>query len=356
MANQIAYESITVSTAAIGPTAATVTARVRSALFFVADNAVRHRADGTAPTASVGLPIEAGGYIIISGEGSIRNAQFIRRDGSDATLHCVYYDDVLDVREIDPLGSSSKTVAVTGNVGVTSASALDVSAATVPVSSASALDVSSATVTIQGAAAHDAGVSGNPVYLGGLHEAVDVASQAAVSTGDLRALTTSAKGQLRVNWIAGHDHGLSDGAGTSWVSYYHDEADVARTLTIGSQLVAKAPDGNLDLVRTAGDTDLKGMGALMTSPTGHQWTRVTADAQVLANAGKLHTVTILGVSTAGVITLYDNPAKAGNIIMVYDAAITKVPVTLHFDVTCESGLYVGDDGTVEFEMTVSTAD
>ena len=94
MSNQLAYESITVSTAAIGPTAATATARVRCAVFYVKGAAVRYRGDGTSPTASVGRPIEDGGHLVLVGEGTIKNALFIRRDSVDATIHAEYYDNV----------------------------------------------------------------------------------------------------------------------------------------------------------------------------------------------------------------------------------------------------------------------
>ena len=96
MANQIAYEALTVSTAAIGPTAATATQLAKAAVFYLelGTGAVRHRADGTSPTASVGLPIESGGHMVVVGNGNILNAEFIRRDGADGTIHCLYYDAV----------------------------------------------------------------------------------------------------------------------------------------------------------------------------------------------------------------------------------------------------------------------
>jgi hypothetical protein len=327
VANQIAYESITVSTAAIGPTAATVTARVRSALFFVASNAVRHRADGTAPSASVGLPIEAGGYIIISGEGSIRNAQFIRRDGSDATLHCVYYDDVLDIREVDPLGTSSKTVAIGSSV---------------------ALDVTAAAITAVGPAAADAAISGNPLRVGGN---ANNNVPTGVSDGDIV--------DMRLSRV-GHQYTVVTNESGNRVPAINDLANDAITtgtdsITVRSALHAQAPDGSWDRLKTVGETVTSGLGALMVSPTGHKHLRVTADIQVLAGAGKFHSFTIHEVTGAGTITIYDNTGASGAIIAIINLAVTKVPVTLHYDVICTGGLYFDSDGSVAYEGTVSAS-
>lgn len=139
MANQIAYEALTVSTTALGPTAATVTPRVRSALFYIKGAAVRWRADGTAPTATAGAPIEDGGNLPLVGEGTIRNIQFIRRDGVNATVHCVYFDEPLDAPRAFSPGS------------------------------------------VEGTVAHDAVDSGNPVKIGGIAETT---APTAVADGD----------------------------------------------------------------------------------------------------------------------------------------------------------------------------
>jgi hypothetical protein len=87
----IAYEALTVGASAVGPTEATATHRVRSAIFTVETAGVRFRADGTSPTATVGAPVEKGGDLVLNGEGSILRAEFIRRDSASATVHCMYF-------------------------------------------------------------------------------------------------------------------------------------------------------------------------------------------------------------------------------------------------------------------------
>lgn len=98
----IDYEALTVSTSALGPTAGTATARVRSAIFVVEAAAVRSRDAGTSPTATVGLPIEPGGCVVLRGESTVKNIEFIRRDGADATVHCWYFDEAEDAVLVVP--------------------------------------------------------------------------------------------------------------------------------------------------------------------------------------------------------------------------------------------------------------
>ena len=51
---------------------------------------VRFRYDGTAPTASVGTTITAGGEILLGGEDVLQHLQFIRTASNDATLDISY--------------------------------------------------------------------------------------------------------------------------------------------------------------------------------------------------------------------------------------------------------------------------
>jgi hypothetical protein len=100
MANMVGYEQITVSTASVSPTVATVTGRARMAVFLVVSQALRYRSDGTAPTASVGFPFAADGHIVVIGHSNIVNSEFIRSGGSDATVEAMYYDavDIVDIK------------------------------------------------------------------------------------------------------------------------------------------------------------------------------------------------------------------------------------------------------------------
>src|SRR3990167_1883837 len=87
-----AFETITVSSTSIGGTAATYepdAGGAQYALFTLETEAIRGRADGTAPTASVGHLVTAGGVIEIHGINTIRNFRAIRVT-TDATLRASY--------------------------------------------------------------------------------------------------------------------------------------------------------------------------------------------------------------------------------------------------------------------------
>ena len=81
-----AFEPLTVSTVAVGFTAATRGDRTHAHV-VVETAAVRYRTDGTAPTASVGTVLEPGDVLELDSTHDLVNIQFIRRDGADATLN-----------------------------------------------------------------------------------------------------------------------------------------------------------------------------------------------------------------------------------------------------------------------------
>lgn len=74
----------------------------------------------------------------------------------------------------------------------------------------------------------------------------------------------------------------------------------------------------------------------------------TADTQIKASAGFVHSVTIAptGVITAGVITIYDDPTEGGTVIYTEYVAVGDKAHTIFLDVACANGIYVGYDGTV----------
>lgn len=121
-----------------------------------------------------------------------------------------------------------------------------------------------------------------------------------------------------------------------------------------STIYLDAPDGAFDHAKSAGDTAGSGLGALLVSPTGHAHNSVTADEQILSAAGKLHTITIMNVSAGGTITVYDSLTETGTVIASIVLATNQDPfVSLHFDVNCATGLYIGYDGAVGADLTVS---
>jgi hypothetical protein len=113
MGNQVGFEALTVSTTAVSVTKTTITPLVRAALFIVTKAAVRYRGDGTAPTSSTGAPLWPGQVLPLVGEGTIRNAQFIRQDSTDATVYCLAYDQVDIVGPISNGGLYEDDVAFT---------------------------------------------------------------------------------------------------------------------------------------------------------------------------------------------------------------------------------------------------
>lgn len=88
-----AFETLTVSDTALGPTAATITPatgmEATYGLFTVKDDDVRFRFDGGDPTASVGHYLEDGQNLEIHGKENLANLKFIRVT-TDAKVSCTY--------------------------------------------------------------------------------------------------------------------------------------------------------------------------------------------------------------------------------------------------------------------------
>jgi len=84
---------------------------------------------------------------------------------------------------------------------------------------------------------------------------------------------------------------------------------------------------------------------------------LTADAQVKASAGFVHTVTITptdAAATAGTIDIYDNTSAAGTkIFSTYIPAALIAPVTVILDVSCATGIYVDFTTTADVNVMVS---
>ena len=92
--NHIGHQQLSVAGSAVALTIAPVGATPRHALIFVGTDSVRWRADGTAPTATVGILVPANSYIDWTDPlgdfwGLIKNVQFIRTNTS-ATLDIAY--------------------------------------------------------------------------------------------------------------------------------------------------------------------------------------------------------------------------------------------------------------------------
>lgn len=89
-ADTATFETITVSSTAVGISDSTLnpTYRPRRVRCLITSETaqIRWRTDGTAPTSTVGHPLDAPGKLRISGYSDLVRFQAIRTGGSDATL------------------------------------------------------------------------------------------------------------------------------------------------------------------------------------------------------------------------------------------------------------------------------
>ena len=90
----------------------------------------------------------------------------------------------------------------------------------------------------------------------------------------------------------------------------------------------------------------------------YKFTNVTADAAVKGQPGFLHGIMINAVTTAGVLTLYNNTSEASPAIAAIDlatrAAGAQVPHFLPFNIEFSTGLYAGFDGSLAADLTFAT--
>ena len=89
-----AYESITVSTSAVGPTEATYAPADESpataVIISVETNGIRFRYDGGEPTSSIGHALASGATYELPGAVNVSQLRMIRSGGADATVHLTY--------------------------------------------------------------------------------------------------------------------------------------------------------------------------------------------------------------------------------------------------------------------------
>ena len=89
------------------------------------------------------------------------------------------------------------------------------------------------------------------------------------------------------------------------------------------------------------------------------WTykHVTADTQVKAGAGVLHTIVVNGLTTAGDATIYDSLTEVAPIIGVIHldptTSISVQPITLTYDCKVSTGIYIGFDQALVADLTVT---
>lgn len=87
------------------------------------------------------------------------------------------------------------------------------------------------------------------------------------------------------------------------------------------------------------------------------YTLKTADAQVKAGTGVLHSVTFTcndAAPTAGSVIIYDSLTETGTQILNHTFTTTPfVPFTLVLDVSFTTGLYIGFTTTNDVNVTLS---
>lgn len=78
------FQSLTVSTTAVSPTATVGDLKAHRAVITVETDQIRFRYDGTAPTSSVGHIMNPGERLIMEGRSNISGLQFIRSSAATA--------------------------------------------------------------------------------------------------------------------------------------------------------------------------------------------------------------------------------------------------------------------------------
>ena len=87
-----------------------------------------------------------------------------------------------------------------------------------------------------------------------------------------------------------------------------------------------------------------------------QYTRVTADGQVRAGAGHLHTISIAPTTatpTAGLITVFDSLSETGTAIFSEWVFATTPGHTITLDCNVSVGIYVGYTTVDNVSVTVT---
>jgi len=87
--------------------------------------------------------------------------------------------------------------------------------------------------------------------------------------------------------------------------------------------------------------------------TVYDYEHVIGDTEVKGESGFLHTVTVNACTTAGNLTIYDNDVEAGDVIAVIVLPLNPAPFTLTYDIEFANGLYLGFDGVLVADITVS---
>lgn len=187
---------------------------------------------------------------------------------------------------------------------------------------------------VVGSVASGATDAGNPVKVGGKYNA----TKPTFTDGQRGDVQIDTKGNLHVT------PGFANG--TNLFAGLVDNADGVAVTSVGTRLAVSSRQyvfNGTTYDRMRGDTN----GTLVEQR--FSYSRKTADGQVKASAGFVHTVTIsptTATPTAGLLTIYDNTAESGTIIFSEWVSATAPAHTVILNVTASTGIYVGYDATL----------
>lgn len=103
---------------------------------------------------------------------------------------------------------------------------------------------------------------------------------------------------------------------------------------------------------TVGDVTIGGTVSLG-DRSAYEYVHVTGDTLIKGTAGRLHTVTINSCTAAGSTTIYDSTTEGGTVIAIIAWVKDVSPITLTYDVLCKIGIFIGFNGAVNADITVS---
>lgn len=187
---------------------------------------------------------------------------------------------------------------------------------------------------IQGNAASGATDTGNPVKTGGISRT----TQPTLTDGQRGDTQLDTRGNTKVTLMANNS--------TNGVSVLATSGDGLATSSTANHLAVSAKQyvfNGTSYDRMAGDTIATKVEQRFL------YGRATADAQIKASAGFIHTITVAptGTVTAGVLTVYDSLTETGTVITSVALPVTSfTPFSMILDVTAATGIYVGFDATL----------
>lgn len=194
---------------------------------------------------------------------------------------------------------------------------------------------------ITGGVASGATDSGNPVKMGGVNNT----TQPTFTDGQRGDLQIDTRGNLKTV-LYGKDGVNNVGVTTAFTD---SQSNATNALTVGS----------FPRVYNGSTWDRQPGDATKGTKMYQSWTlgRATADTQIKATAGFIHTVSIAPLTatpTAGLLTIYDSAAESGTVLYSEWIFATTPGHTVTLDLATTTGIYVGFDGSLaNVQVTVS---